>query len=71
MKASKIGLLLLILGFGSVVETAWSVRENIGFGPQGCRVLAGRFYGPSFSFVAEQSEAVPAGTMTVSPATGS
>jgi len=62
VKASKIGLLLLILGFGSVVETAWSVRENIGFGPQGCRVLAGRFYGPSFSFVAEQSEAVPAGT---------
>ena len=62
MKASKIGLLILVLGFGGVVETAWSVRQNIGFGPQGCRVLAGRFYGSSFTFDAEQTQPVPAGT---------
>ena len=62
MKASKIGLLILVLGFGGAVETAWSVRQNIGFGPQGCRVLAGRFYGSSFTFDAEQSRPVPAGT---------
>jgi DUF4097 and DUF4098 domain-containing protein YvlB len=62
VKASKIGLLILVLGFGGVVETAWSVRRNIGFGPQGCRVLAGRFYGPSFTFDAAQTMPVPAGT---------
>src|SRR5207245_1541775 len=59
---SKIGLLILVLGFGGVVETAWSVRQNIGFGPQGCRVLAGRFYGPSFTFGAEQTRPVSAAT---------
>ena len=62
MKASKIGLLILVLAFGGAIETAWSVRQNIGFGPQGCRVLAGRFYGSSFSFDAEQTQPVPAGT---------
>ena len=62
MKASKIGLLILVLGFGGVVETAWGVRQNIGFGPQGCRVLAGRFFGPSYTFDAEQIQPVPAGT---------
>jgi len=62
MKASKIGLLILVLGFGGVVETAWSVRQNIGFGPQGCRVLAGRFYGASYTFDAQQTVPVPAGT---------
>jgi DUF4097 and DUF4098 domain-containing protein YvlB len=62
VKASKIGLLILVLAFGGAIETAWSVRQNIGFGPQGCRVLAGRFYGSSFSFDAEQTQPVPAGT---------
>jgi DUF4097 and DUF4098 domain-containing protein YvlB len=61
VKASKIGLLILVLGFGGAIETAWSVRRNIGFGPQGCRVLAGRFYGPSFTFDAERTQPVPAG----------
>jgi DUF4097 and DUF4098 domain-containing protein YvlB len=61
VKASKIGLLILVLGFGGAIETAWSVRQNIGFGPQGCRVLAGRFYGSSFTFDAEQTQPVPAG----------
>jgi len=61
VKASKIGLLILVFGFGGVVETAWSVRQNIGFGPQGCRVLAGRFYGSSFTYDAKQTQPVPAG----------
>jgi len=62
VKASKVGLLILVLGFGGAIETAWSVRQNIGFGPQGCRVLAGRFYGSSFTFDAQQIQTVPAGT---------
>jgi hypothetical protein len=53
VKATKIGLLLLILGFGGVVETAWTVRHHIDIGPMGCRVLGGRFYGPSFTFTEE------------------
>jgi Putative adhesin len=61
VKASKIGLLILVFGFGGIVETAWSVRQNIGFGPQGCRVLAGRFYGSSFSYDARQTQPAPAG----------
>jgi DUF4097 and DUF4098 domain-containing protein YvlB len=63
MKAAKIGLLLLILGFGGVIETAFAVRNKIGIGPAGCRVLRGRFYGPSFTFdAAEERQPVPAAT---------
>jgi DUF4097 and DUF4098 domain-containing protein YvlB len=62
MKAAKIGLLILILGFGGVIETAWAVRNRIGIGPAGCRVLRGKFYGPSFTFDAEEQQAVPAAT---------
>lgn len=51
MSARKIGFLILILAFGGIVETAWHVRENhFAFGPEGFRVLGGRFYGPSFTF---------------------
>lgn len=51
MSARKIGFLLLILVFGAVVEVAWNVREShYSFGPEGLRVLGGRFYGPSFEF---------------------
>ena len=50
MSARKIGLLLLLLGFGATVETAWQVRGDVGIGPEGCRVIGGRFYGPSWSF---------------------
>jgi DUF4097 and DUF4098 domain-containing protein YvlB len=63
MKAAKIGLLLLLLGFGGVVETAFAVRNKIGIGPAGCRVIRGRFYGPSFTFdAADERAAVPAAT---------
>jgi hypothetical protein len=50
VSARKIGLLILLLGFGAVVETAWQVRGDWRIGPEGCRVIGGRFYGPSYSF---------------------
>jgi DUF4097 and DUF4098 domain-containing protein YvlB len=51
VSARKIGFLILVLVFGGIVETAWHVRENhFSFGPEGFRVLGGRFYGPSFTF---------------------
>ena len=63
MKAAKIGLLLLILGFGGVIETAFAVRNKIGIGPAGCRLIRGRFYGPSFTFdAADERQPVPAET---------
>ena len=51
----KLAFLLLLLGFGGSVETAWSVRNNLGIGPEGCRVIGGKFYGPSYSFDVEES----------------
>ena len=50
MSGRKIGLLILILGFGAALETAWGVRQHTSIGPHGCRVIGGQFYGPSFSF---------------------
>jgi DUF4097 and DUF4098 domain-containing protein YvlB len=62
MSARKIGFLILLLGFGAVLETAWSLREDrISIGPEGCRVLGGRFYGPSFTFEETQERALPEG----------
>ncbi len=61
MSARKIGLLLLLLGFGAVVETAWHVRGDVRIGPEGCRVIGGRFYGPSYSFEQGLEQALPAG----------
>lgn len=59
MSAKKIGFLILVLAFGAVVETAWSIRENrFSFGPEGLRVLGGRFYGPSFTFEESTERAV-------------
>lgn len=54
MKASKLGLLILILAFGGVVETAWQARAHVSLGPSGCRVLTGRFQGTSFAFEAQE-----------------
>jgi DUF4097 and DUF4098 domain-containing protein YvlB len=62
MRASKLGLLILILAFGGAVETAWSVRQHLDLGPAGCRVLGGRFYGTSFSFDEHQRREIPPGT---------
>lgn len=61
MSARKIGLLLLILGLGAALETAWSVRGHVDVGPEGCRVLGGKFYGPSYSFEETSRQEAPAG----------
>ena len=63
MSARKIGLLLLILAFGASVETAWQVRGDWRVGPEGCRVIGGRFYGPSYSFEQSAERALPAGVV--------
>lgn len=57
MSAKKLGLLVLILGFGAAIETGWSLRGDLRIGPEGCRVIRGRFYGPSFTF--EQEKELP------------
>lgn len=62
MRASKLGLLILILGFGAALETIWSVRHHLDVGPAGCRVLGGRFYGTSFNFRQELRRGLAAGT---------
>ena len=61
MSARKIGLLILLLGFGAAIETAWQVRGDWRIGPEGCRVIGGRFYGPSYSFEQTAERALPAG----------
>jgi DUF4097 and DUF4098 domain-containing protein YvlB len=62
MKGTKIGLLLLILAFGSTVETAWRVRHHLGPGGFRWFMWGDRFHGPSFAFAASQTETVEAGT---------
>jgi hypothetical protein len=60
VSARKIGMLLLLLAFGATVETAWQVRSDVHIGPEGCRVMGGRFYGPSYSFEQTAERAVGA-----------
>jgi len=60
VSARKIGLLLLILGTGAGIETAWSVRNHLDIGPSGCRVLGGRFYGASYRFEEEATRVAAA-----------
>jgi Putative adhesin len=60
VSARKIGLLILILGFGASIETAWSVRNHLDIGPSGCRVLGGKFYGSSYRFEEETTRAAAA-----------
>ena len=60
MSGRKIGFLILILLFGGVVELSWNLREShYSFGPEGLRVLGGRFYGPSFEFEEIEERALP------------
>jgi DUF4097 and DUF4098 domain-containing protein YvlB len=61
MSARKIFFLILLLGFGAAVETAWQVRGDWRIGPEGCRVIGGRFYGPSHTFEQVAERALPAG----------
>lgn len=64
MKARKIFLLLAVLLVGGSLETAWTVRDHVDFGPAGCRVIRGKFYGNSFDFDSEEVREV-AGSPTV------
>lgn len=50
MSLRKLGLLALILGFGLAVEATHQARASWSLGPAGCRILTGRFHGPSFDF---------------------
>jgi len=59
LRASKVLLLVFLLGFGLSIETAWRVRNRIDVGPAGCRVLGGKFYGPSFSFDSQSRSEAP------------
>jgi DUF4097 and DUF4098 domain-containing protein YvlB len=58
VSARKIALLVLIVAFAAGVETAWNVRGDVRIGPEGCRVMGGRFYGPSWTFEAAAERAV-------------
>jgi hypothetical protein len=63
VRASKFGVLFLILGFGGTVETAYQVRNRFGVGPWDWQVLTGnKWSGPSYNFEETESQAVPAGT---------
>ena len=62
MSLRKIGLLILIVCFAATVETAWNLQGDVHFGPEGCRVMGGRFYGPSWSYEASGERAVAAAT---------
>lgn len=61
MRARKVFLLLCILLFGGILETAWSVRNRAEFSPLGCRVLGGRFWGESWSYESEARFDAPGG----------
>jgi DUF4097 and DUF4098 domain-containing protein YvlB len=72
VNARRIALLLVILGFGGAIETTWSIRNRVDIGPFGCRVLRGRFDGPSFTFEEQQHRPLgPATTLGITNAFGS
>ena len=60
MSLRKIALLILIVGFAATVETAWNLQCDIHFGAEGCRVMGGRFYGPSWTYEASAERAATA-----------
>ncbi|HET7746879.1 MAG TPA: hypothetical protein VFM29_06235, partial [Vicinamibacteria bacterium] len=63
MTFRKFGLLLLMLLFGGSVETAYRVRNAVGFGPWDWHVLTGdRFDGPNHQFEASSVHPVAAGS---------
>jgi len=61
VSARKIAFLILIVAFAATVETAWNVRGDVSIGPEGCRVMGGRFYGPSWTFEAAGERALEPG----------
>ncbi|MBI3932842.1 MAG: hypothetical protein HY317_05455 [Acidobacteria bacterium] len=63
MRARKVVVLLLLLAFGGFLEVAWTVRGELHLGATGCRILGGRFYGPSYAFETEGRVASPEGAL--------
>ncbi len=61
MRAGKVLLLVAVVCVGAGLQTALAVRDHISIGAAGCRVLGGRFEGPSFSFESRQGVDLPAG----------
>jgi len=61
VKPRKLLLLLLILVFGGSVEIVTRANQRLAIGPAGCRVLGGRFYGPSFAFESTERSELAAG----------
>ena len=71
MKARKIGLLILILCFGAITELVYQVHSEFSVGPTGCRVISGKFHGPSHSFEEERQLSLTSpGTVEVDNAFG-
>jgi DUF4097 and DUF4098 domain-containing protein YvlB len=62
MSFRKIAFLFLLLAAGAGIEIAFNVRNHLDIGPSGCRVLGGRFYGPSYRFEDQTVRTVSAGT---------
>ena len=56
MKPRKLALLFLLLGFGAVIETAYGLKTRMAIGPAGCRILTGKFQGPSYAFESEETK---------------
>jgi DUF4097 and DUF4098 domain-containing protein YvlB len=71
VKAGKLLLLLTVLAFGAFIEAAWRVRGHIDVGPSGCRVLRGKFYGPSHTYESESRKEVTDESVEVANAFGS
>ncbi len=63
MTAPRIFLLVGLLGAGTAVETAYQVREHIGVGAFGWRLLGGKFNGPHHVFEEKALRAIEAGTL--------
>jgi len=56
MKPRKLALLFLLLGFGAAIETAYNLKTRMAIGPAGCRILTGKFQGPSYAFESEETK---------------
>jgi DUF4097 and DUF4098 domain-containing protein YvlB len=70
MRASKLLLLLALLGFGASLELAHQARGHLVMGPSGCRTWRGRLQGPSFSFEAQEPRTGEFRTVAVENAFG-
>lgn len=61
MRAGKVVLLVAVVAVGAGLQTAVAVRDELSLGAAGCRVMGGRFRGPSFSFESSAAVELPPG----------